>query len=213
MDYLILSGHSAINEPIAKLTAKNKWDYSARHGYDLITMRYPWSMWKEGNLKRIYELLPLYRAILTVGSDVLFMNQRFQITDVSGPQDNIVMAEEHMGDPKDNWSQINNDVMIWANTEPTKKVLLRLIEDTPKWIDGPQLWQRHLQELILGESPDPEIKSAIRLVAPRVMNATHEEGIKKDSKWEMGDWIFHALCGPNERKYQLLQYYLQMVTS
>lgn len=211
MDYLILSGHSALNEPIAQLTAKNKWDYSVRHGYDLITMRYPWEVWKRDCLTRILELLPLYKAVLTVGSDVLFMNQRVRIEDVLRPTDNIVLARESIGKSEEGWSQINNDVVIWANTDKTKEVLQRLIYDRPHWINGPQLWQRHFQNLLLGEKAEDSIIEAVRLVEPRVMNATHEEGPQKISKWEMGDWIFHALCGPNERKFALLQYYLTMV--
>lgn len=212
MEYLILSGHSSINEPIARLTAQNKWDYSVRHGYDLLTLRVPWEIWKRKCLKYVLDLLPHYKGILAIGSDVLFMNHLVRIEDNITSSDNIVLARECSGKPEDGWSQINNDVVIWMNTDKTRMVLQRLISDMPKWINGPQLWQSHFQKLLIGEKSESEIMEAVRLVEPRVMNSNVEEGPQKISKWEMGDWIFHALCGPNERKFILLKHYLEMVS-
>jgi hypothetical protein len=212
MRCLILTNHSTVNEPLAKLTAHNKWVYGSHHGYDLLTIRMSWEDCKQTLLERILEQLSHYDAVMTVGSDVLFMNMRIRIEEMCSPQDNIVMAREELGNYDAGWSRINNDVMIWVSTDKTRAVIQRLIADREKWLVIPQLWQRYLQELIIGEKAEPEIVSAVRLVAPRVMNASNLEGERKTAQWHMGDWIFHAVCGDNEDKHFRLKHYLDMVS-
>ncbi len=214
MRALILSCHSSVNEPIARLTAKNKWDYSARHGYDLLTMRMEWEACKIGYLPAIRSRLALYDVVITIGSDVLFMNPAVRIEDRVRDEDHIVMAREDIGEHEKGWSLINNDVMIWRNTPEALAVLDRIIADTPKWAAYPQLWQRHLQNLLFSpEEMDSGVVAAVRLVEPREMNASNFEGQKKSSKWQMGDWIYHAVCGSNEDKYSRLRYYIEMAKS
>ena len=76
------------------------------------------------------------------------------------------------------------------------------------------LWQRHLQDMILGPDAVSEIAASVRLVPPRAINASNYLGVvEKQSKWQMGDWIYHAVCGTNEDKYSRLRYYAEMAKS
>lgn len=212
MRCLILSCHSEVNEPLARLTAENKWDYTARHGYDLLTLRHPWEYWRFAHLDKISQLLPLYDTIMSVGSDVLFMNHRVKLTDVLLPTDNIIMARESLGDHKQGWSMINNDVMIWRNTPQTKAVIDRIIAGRATWINCSQLWQWYLSELLFGDGKEQAVIDAIRLVEPRVMNAAWLPGPENKSQWQMGDWIFHAVCGSNQQKFEQCAQHLKLVT-
>lgn len=213
MRFLILSCHSAVNEPIARLTAKNRWDYSARHGYDLLVVRMEWEACRLGWPEVIRRNLSNYDVVLSIGSDVLFMNPHLRIEDFVRADDHVVLAREDIGEHEKGWSLINNDVMIWRNTAQAAAVLDQVIADRAVWAEYPQLWQRHLQNMLLSPDAVEEVKAAVRLVEPRVMNASNFEGTKKQSRWQMGDWIYHAVCGSNEDKYARLRYYEEMAKS
>lgn len=195
MKTLILSCHSTVNEPLARVTALNKWNYSARHGYDLLTLRLEWAEAKLGVLLRLRELLPLYDAVLMVGSDVLFMNHRCRVEDVVTDSDHLILAREYLGGT----SSINNDVTIWRNTLVTQRLLDHLIENEPHWRNLPLLWQCYLEKLI---AEHPSSASAVRLVEPAVMNASPRGGPEGKNRWQMGDWICHLVCGDNTEKFQ-----------
>jgi hypothetical protein len=207
---LILSCHSAANEPLARLTAANKWAYSARHGYDLLTIRLDWADHKRLFLERVREQLDRYDVVLTIGSDVLFMNHAIRIEDRMVELDDIVMARERLGDLDKGWASINADVMIWRATPRSFHVLDVLIDNTPVWSSWPQLWQRYLEKLLLEQPP---ISSFVRLVAPREMNATPYPGALGINQWQPGDWIFHAVCGDLAGKMEAIQAYLPRVES
>lgn len=207
MKTLVLTCHSIINEPLARLTALNKWNYSARHGYDLMTMRMEWPAAKLGLLVRLREMLPLYDLVLLAGSDVLFMNHRWRVEDVATAEDHLVLAREYLGDPKANWSTINNDVTIWRNTMTATRLLDHLIENEPRWRDQQLSWQCYLEKLI---SEHPPSAAAVRLVEPAVMNASDLGGPDGRNRWKMGDWICHLVCGTSAEKFQRVLQHLPM---
>lgn len=207
MRTLVLTCHSIPNEPLARLTALNKWNYSARHGYELMTMRMEWPAAKLGLLQRLQEMLPLYDQVLMVGSDVLFMNHRIRVEDVATVEDHLVLAREYLGDPKENWSTINNDVTIWRNTPASRRLVDHLIENEPRWRDQQLSWQCYMEKLI---EEHPASASMVRLVEPSVMNASHLGGPEGKNRWKMGDWICHLVCGDSAEKFQRVMQFLPM---
>lgn len=206
MRTLILSCHSTVNEPLARVTAMNRWNYSARHGYDLLTVRMEWAQAKLGFLLRLRELLDSYGQVLTIGSDVLFMNYRVKIEDIAGAGDNVVLAKEYLGEV----TTLNNDVMIWRRTMPTVLLLDHLIENEPNWREQPLLWQIYLQKLI---ETDPGLAQVVRLVEPAVMNSSPRGGPGGKNRWQMGDWICHLVCGDNSEKFQQALQFLALADS
>ena len=205
MKIAILAHHSAGNAELARLTAENKWKYSAKHGYDLITLRTSGEEWKVGVTKRLRQILPAYDAVMTMGSDVLLMNHGIKIEDrFSVATDSVVISREDVCE----WP-LNNDIAIWCNTPRTFEVIDRIIADADIWLDYPWLWQNHLWNLIANK--DPVAIKGIRLCDPRELNATHGNG--QNSRWQFGDFIIHFLGYPEDQKIALVKHYLAMCST
>ena len=199
MKICLLTHHSEANVTLAALTAENKRSYSARHGYDFITLRTSGDSWKVGVLKKMLDLIPLYDAVMTVGSDVLFMNHEIKIEDRYSVKDSVVMCREDTCE----WP-VNNDVAIWCNTPATLELVRRLIADFDIWRDYPWLWQNHLWNLMATQPAF--MPKAVRMIEPRQMNATHGNG--QNSRWQFGDWIIHFLGYSEAEKIALAKHYL-----
>jgi hypothetical protein len=203
MKWLVLLNHSAQNRALAELTAPNTWRYTARHGYDLLTLRLDWEASKVGLLHAIQARLPEYDAILTVGSDVLFMNHAISLDSLCQPADEVVMAYERL-DYKPVNSPLNNDVVIWRRTPGTVALLDGLIDAAPQWLRHPWLWQ----EWLAVQYRERKYVEHVRLVEPRVMNACVQEC---PGKWQMGDFILHFLDMPLPGKIAFARHYLTLV--
>ena len=207
MKIAILSTHSHGNEDLARVTAQNKWDYSARHGYDLITLRMEWADCIRGAILKLIEILKRYDAVMMIGSDVIFMNHDIKIEDLLAENDNVVMARELLrpSDPENRGvgggSTINNDVSIWKRTPHAEFLLWSIHNSYPTWKNFKWLWQEWLMWEM--DNPDRVASKAIRLVEPRVMNATLQEGIDGSGKYQEGDYILHLVDYSNENKLLL----------
>ena len=190
-----------IHIKLALLTAENKWKYSARHGYDLATVRIELEDAHPGYLKILRDYLQIYDVVLVIGSDVIFMNHGVKLESLLQDGDAVLLAEEHIG----RWP-INNDVMLWRKSARAFALIDRLIADAPKWTLYEMLWQNHLWNLMNAEGTN-EAKAACRLVKARTMNSTHQ---LTESRWQHGDFIIHFMSYGEREKYALAKEYLQL---
>lgn len=205
MKIAIITCHSSGNASLAAVTARNKWDYSARHGYDLITLRMSWDDCKAGMLDRMAELLPIYDAIMVIGSDVIFTNPSVTIESLLHPGDSVVMAREEIGLRENGWSPINNDVAIWVNSPASLKLIREIKADSHKWLEDRMLWQGWVCDWV---AQNPHQKT-LRLVEPRVMNSFHGDNFPERNRWRNGDYIVHFACYGNDDKEHLARIYVK----
>jgi hypothetical protein len=237
MKILILSNWSSKIAEINDLTEGNKIAYAELHGYDFSNVKWPYTPvghveW----LKLLQDEIAKYDAVMTIGCDAIFVNQSIKIesrlkrTDLAD-ENGVVVAgwiDQKVVLAKDLtccWPiQINNDVMIWPAGQHSTSLIDRLIRDADIWWKYPQLWQCHLWNLI-----QREYKDSVRLIDPRLINATfqpmtrhmtkNEDGsmssrltrIPGASSYALGDWIFHALDMPIGDKLEVLKWALQYV--
>lgn len=192
MKILVLLNHSTDSVGLARITEKNTWEYTARHGYDVIWLRMQWEDAKVGMLRRLRELLPVYDAVVTIGSDVLFMNHAVRFEDLLEADDDVLMAlemiGEKMGYSADGFSPINNDVAIWRNTANARNLIDDIIDHAPLWLNYRLLWQQYLAGIYLANEGKV---TGIRFVHPRVMNASLQPC---EGQWMPGDFILHLLA-------------------
>lgn len=241
MKILILSNWSSKIAEINDLTEPNKRAYAELHGYEFQNNKCPYTAETHVDwLKLLQAHLRNYDVVLTIGCDAIFVNQSIKIEDRIGhivrpfrndrgeivynvdevnPQ--VVLAK----DLTCCWPiQINNDVMIWPAGQHSTSLIDRLIRDADIWLKYPQLWQCHLWNLI-----QQEYRDSVRLVDPRLMNATFQpmtrqtyqdkDGVERfklcrvpaHSSYQFGDWILHALNMSMVEKIEVLKWGLQYV--
>jgi hypothetical protein len=210
MKILILLNHSSDNRALAEITETNTWRYSARHGYDVMWLREPWDSGRAAVrvFDKLLQLLPLYDAIVTIGSDVLFMNHAVRFEDIIRDGDEIVMAHERLGEQvgysSDGFSPINNDVVIWRNTPFVASFVEDLIDRAGTWLKLRFFWQQYLADMFLSDGK----VEGIRFVDPRVMNACLQ---KCSGRYKPGDFILHLLALDYETKCVMATIYQHQV--
>lgn len=188
------------NAALAEVTHPNHAAYAAAHGYERIADRIPYEEAHLGGLARIRELLARHDWVLSHGTDVLFMNLRWEFPSLNRGE-SVTLAREKLG-----WWPINNDVMLWQASLGAESLLDLLIRDEPVWRDYAWKWQTHLWNL-MQERPALTART-IRLADPHEMNATPYPG---ESLWQLGDPIVHFLSMSMERRVATAQAYLAKV--
>lgn len=232
MKTLILSNWSSRIAELNDLTEPNKAAYARMHDYEFENVKMPYSDESHVNwLHYLLEKLNEFDIVMTMGCDVLVMNQSIKIDDqfpFAGSPTSPIGRDGRVILAKDLtccWPiQINNDVMIWPSGTKAIELIRKLIDDAPIWLKYQQLWQTHLWNLIQGE-----FRHRVRLVEPRLINSTFqpmtrsidtaEDGTKSSrltrspgaSSYALGDWIFHALDMPLPDKIQVIKWALQYV--
>lgn len=200
MKTLILSNYSQKIAELNALTAPNKQAYADRHGYTFENIEWDYSAQVEGLellLTRSYQ----FDVVMTVGCDVLFMDlsrpiEKSLLIEVNDYRP--IIAREHL-----TWWPINNDVMIWSSGKLTRSIIRNIIRNADVWITYPWLWQAFIWDWHKQMNFD-----FLRIVDSREMNSTWREG---RSKWQLGDWILHALDAPLEKKIEIIKAYLPFV--
>lgn len=204
MRWAVYTNHSACNADLARVVGANTWDYTSRHGYDLVTARLDWERSKVQALYDIRQLLGSYDGVMSVGSDVLFMHHPTTIESRLEVGDCVVLAKECIGG-----SWINNDVMLWLPTADTIRLLDTLISSKNDWLGYEWLWQRWLGDKLHNPGKEWEwLLYTCRLVDPRVMNSTVQN---TPSRYQPGDWILHLLNHSNSDKLRLAKEWLPKV--
>jgi hypothetical protein len=185
-------------EHMARIGARNYWEYSSRHEYDLITLRMSMEEASHTGTKRLIQLMGLYDVIMTFGIDVLFANMDKKLEDLLIPEDNIILAREPRSWP----SLFNFGVMIVKST-PKSICLLETVEKNK------DIWRNYRlgsQDWLNKNFNDPIVGGTIRLVPTRAMNSTYRKGIED---WQPGDWIVHFYGRQHELKVPLMQEFIQ----
>ena len=172
----IVTNTSKKIDGLTAITLPNKKSYADRHGYALHCFYFEYDNFNDNIVKlmnQYFQVMQESEITLTMGADALFTNWRIKIEDVLKESDHVLMAKENI-----NWWPVNDDVMIWRNTQESLSFYKRLIDDYEIWKKYPLRIQNHIWNLIVqGEAP-------IRLVDPVVMN-------QHPTKWQMGNWIVH----------------------
>lgn len=188
MKICLLSNHSAENVELARLTAQNRWDYSARHGYDLVTLRMTYEECMVGAIKALVVLLRAYDKVFVLGTDVVITNPSIKIEErFTAPGALVFMSREI-----DGRSPINNDVAVYNNDWETGEFLQRIIWMSYEWKTLPNLWQSYVAQT-------PGLLSLVTILEPRALNATDQSG---DWLWQPGDFVCHCLGGHNASKVE-----------
>lgn len=201
MKVAVYTNHSSKNIALARLTAMNRWEYSAHNRYDLLTHRMEWEECQIGGLRALANHLKTYDAILMVGSDVVFTNFAIRVEDLIEHNDCVVMSREI-----DGRERLNNDVSIWTHRDESFQLIEQIIRHKDYWYANctGSLWQGYLRDRIL--EADPLVLRALRIVAPRVLNATDQSG---EWHWQPGDFVCHCLGGLMESKIERVRPYLE----
>ena len=201
MKVLLVESHSCggtVSEKIAKISARNHWEYTCKRGYDLLVIRETPEMALNSERTRIAKLLQNYDAVLLIGVDVLFTNFAIGVENILIPGDNMVMAKETEGWP----SLFNAGTVISCNTPKTIKLFETVEEHRAEWL-GLRLID---QEWLNIHYEDPVIKDAIRLVPTRTMNSTYKNG---KEGWQPGDWLCHFYGHQHVEKPALMLEFMQ----
>lgn len=228
MKILIASNWSSKIAEINDLTEPNKRAYAEIHGYEFQNIKLPYNESTHVDwLKMMQRWLDEYDVVMSMGCDAIFVNQSIEVEERLGSSELARLTGRVMlaKDLTCCWPiQINNDVMIWPAGQHSESLVDRLIRDADIWLKYPQLWQCHLWNLI-----QEEYRDSVRLVEPRLMNATFQpmtrhmttnaDGSKSSrltripgaSSYALGDWIFHALDMPIGDKLEVLKWALQYV--
>lgn len=187
MKICLLSNHSADNVELARLTAQNRWDYSARHGYDLVTLRMPYEKSYTTGLIYLFEAISAYDAVFAIGSDVVITNPAIPVESFLRAGKAVSMSAEIAGR-----SLVNNDVAVWSGGFESDRLLEAIIEAQPQWRTLPNLWQSYLAQT-------PALLARVAVLEPRALNATDQSG---DWLWQPGDFVCHCLGGHNASKVE-----------
>jgi hypothetical protein len=199
MKVVIYSGYSDNNAELAMTTLPNKQQYAARHGYEVVLEKMDWLPFRLEGLKSIRRLLDTSDMVLAVGSDVLFMHHRMTIESLA-VDDRAVCSKEGIS-----YWPINNDVFLWQNNAKCRKLLDRIIDDAPIWLEYRWLWQAHLWDLIQLE---PDMAACVRVAEPREVQSTAHG---RDSNcYQLGDRILHILDMTNDEKVKVAKSYLPL---
>ena len=189
----ILTNTSAKIAELSEITQHNQKKYADRHGYEWQCehFEYDTPQFNENSLKALHELKEHIKGVdvlMTVGADVMFMNQWIRIEDLLRPGDKVVIAKE-----KASWWPLNNDVMIWVNTPETLELVDRFIADFDIWKQYQWRLQQHLWNLI---QIDQKVRGTVRIVEAQVMN-------QHSDHWQLGDFIMHFYGMPIAEKVLL----------
>lgn len=200
MKILLLTDHSHQSEHLAAISRNNQWEYSAKHGYDFLTVRREWADALKAPFGPVMELLPHYDAILSIGSDVLFTNFDIRVEDILQPDDNIVVAVEPY-----NWpSYFNLGVMLICNTQPSMDLMKLVTDEEPNWRNLRLI----LQDWMNANYKHPVLQKALRFVPTRVMNSP-DHGTEK---WQPGDWLIHFCGHKQSEKPSIMREFLAIAT-
>lgn len=181
MKIRIQTNTSAKIADLSAITQVNQKMYAGRHGYEWVCdyFEYDTPDHNANTLKALHDLKKSIQEVdvlMTVGADVMFMNQLIRIEDIAGQDDKVVVAKEKAG-----WWPLNNDVMIWVNKPETIALVDRFIADFEVWKNYQWRLQQHLWNLI---QLDSTVRAAVRLVEDQVMN-------RSPKHWQLGDFIIH----------------------
>lgn len=195
MQIKILTNTSAKVAELSEITQHNQKKYADRHGYDWSceNFEYDTPKFNENSLKTLHGLKEHIKetdVLMTVGADVMFMNQWIRIEDILVPGDNVVVAKE-----KFSWWPINNDVMLWVNTPDTLALVDKFIADFDIWKQYQWRLQQHLWNLI---QTDLKVRKTVRVVEAQVMNQHPRD-------WQLGDFIMHFYGMPVPNKVLLAE--------
>jgi hypothetical protein len=199
MKWLILDHNSAEYGDLAVLTAPNHLAYCKRNGYDYFTLvcsRSEDGVYYNLNYKMLRYLLPLYDAIMTIGTDVLFMNYGIRLENIFPPE-----AEQQIAKENTSGCEYNNDVMIWRNAPSTFDLLGEIVGKRDEYERHPMNWQFHICNMI--RYKDSAIAKT-NLVDEHVMNTF-------EPHWRDGDFIVHFYMYPYNDKIRLANEYLKKV--
>lgn len=200
MKIVVLSNYGDSIADLNALTAPNKQAYCDKHGYTFENINHPYAEHVKW-LEIIRDRVSKYDVVMTVGCDVLFMNQTLKIERFIESDDyRPIIAREHIS-----WWPINNDVMIWRSGRLVDSILREIIYGSDEWLSWPWLWQAWLWDWIQRHQPT----KYIRIVEAREMNSCWQSG--SIAKWQLGDWILHALnAADNQSRINIIKAYLPM---
>ncbi len=209
MSTLILTIHSQQNADLARLTAMNKWSYASRHGYDLLTAVLDYDK-QVAALLYLQKLLPHWDTILTMGSDVVIMDQKRPLESLYDVTDSVVLCHEDMPPNQTTAGdvippQLNNDVMLWRNhTGLAESLIHELVAHSDEWENKHLSWQGWLS----AKWRDGKLFPGVRVAEPRRFNST---AIESPSHWQPGDFIIHFVRYDNAGKVELAKQWLPRV--
>ena len=203
MKTLVMSVHSKDYDEMARTTAMNKWEYSCRHGYDLLTARMPYDELRVGaHLLLLRDQLLKYDTVLLMGSDVVITNMATTVESLTKPRDSVVIAREEL---RPHINHLNSDVMIWNRTCDSLLMIDRIYGEKELWLRHPWVWQQWMVEY---SARDPRILKLLRVVDARVMNSMPHEG---PAKWQPGDFVCHFVDYDLNGKIEMAKQFLQLV--
>ncbi len=191
MKIALLSTHSPGNAELARLTEQNRWDYSARHGYDLITLRMSYEESFDRGLLKLAHALQEYDVVFAIGSDVVITNPHVQIEAIArlARTGTVALMSREMAGR----SAVNNDVAIWLQANRAAEAVIGRIRAARHiWEVMPNLWQSFIADT-------PAMLERVTVLEPRALCATDQGG---EWLWEPGDFVCHLLGGTTESKIE-----------
>ncbi len=197
MKICLFCDHSETNVELARLTAQNRWDYTARHGYDLFTVRMTYAEGMVRGFLELHRLLGIYDLVFRIGSDVVITNPTVKLEYIA-PADGKVaaMSKQMLGG-------INNDVTIWRGGIHSQLYVSELASRRAAWEGLPYLWQSFVSE-------NPVLLSEIDVWAPAKLNAND---LPNDCGWRESDFVCHCLSGTLHEKIRRVRSILKKIDS
>jgi hypothetical protein len=197
MRWLILNHHDSDYNELATLTVPNHTAYCKKHGYDY-SMRVcsciaDMGIYANMDYRMLLYFLPFYDAVMTIGTDVLFMNHNINLDDIFPATADQQIAKENIGG-----STHNSDVVMWRNTQSTVDIINQLLNERERYEKTAMKWQGHICEMIRTGNP---LIGKMNQVDEHVMNTY-------PGHWKDGDFILHSYFSPLPEKIKITKEYL-----
>jgi hypothetical protein len=197
--WLILNHHDTNYNELADLTVSNHTAYCKKHGYDYsmrVCSRSGGGIYDNMDHQMLLYFLPFYDAVMTIGTDILFMNQDIALDDIFPISFDQQICDEHIGG-----SAYNNDVMLWRNAPSTFVLINEIISKKSEYEKYALKWQQHICDLIRAINP---LISKMNRVDEHVMNTYPDH-------WKDGDFILHCYFKNLEEKIKITKEFIEGV--
>lgn len=190
MTTCLLQTHSKVNEDLYQLTLPNHAAYAGRHEYDMVQINRSYSDVMENGLDYIDAQLRTYDWVLTIGSDVIITKPEVPLSAFDDGFHSVFIGEEGLG-----LDIVNFDVVLWKRGDGCRRVIDRLRELKPQWMQHSWGLQAGVNMMLMNK----ELKDDLGVYQARAMQSA--PFLNRRSTWQAGDFALHFLGGSNADKY------------
>lgn len=197
----LLQTHSRVNEDLFQLTLPNHAAYCGRHEYDMVQLNRSYKDVMENGLDYIEAQLARYDLVLSVGSDIIFTRPDIPLSEFDDGVHSVFIGEEGLGS-----AAVNFDLVLWRNSDGTRRIIERLRELKPEWSKHSWGLQAGVIMLLMAG----ELQEHLCVYQARGMQSAPFPNQR--GTWQPGDFALHFVGMSNADKYAGCRQFLETGT-